>query len=110
MNKESKIGLTYSIILLSFFLLFPYYMWYKTAQIVDAKNKDYIELKNQVDYANKLLKAVEDLTAQNEELVKSENEYVAKYCAAINYSTKECTDFIKQTQKAIVNQNKVWAF
>lgn len=102
--KESKLGLGLAIILLAVFVLFPYFMWYKTAKIVDAKNKDYIELKNQVDYADKLLKNMEDVIKENQDLAISKNEYVGKYCSKVDFNTQDCKDYIKATTKATINQ------
>lgn len=102
--KESKIGLTFGFTLLAIFVLFPYFMWYKTAQIVNAKNKDYIELKNQVDYADKLLKNMEDVIKENQDLAIAKNEYVGKYCSKVDFNTQDCKDYIKATTKATINQ------
>lgn len=105
MAKENKIGLMYSFVLLGIFVLFPYYMWYKTAQIVDAKNKDYIELKKQVDYADKLIKNIQNVVKENENLAISKNEYVGKYCLKVDFKTQDCKDYIKATTKATINQD-----
>ena len=104
--KENKLGLIWMCILFLIFIGAPYYGWLHTSSILEKSNKQYEELKKQINYTNKLLNTIEDLTVENQNLAISKNEYIGKYCAKVDFKTKDCTDYIKAATKATIDNDK----
>jgi hypothetical protein len=107
MNNKDNIWTTIGLIFIGFLMLSPWFMWYQEAKERNQLLKDYKNLKAEIKNINKLVDSIDKLTETNERLAKSENKYINLYCASIKFSSKECKNFIVETQKAIIKEKQI---